>query len=274
MRACVRWARGAAPPILCASAPLSITPRPLSTPPLPPPPPHTHAHRLPPTHRIRFWMPACAPTLDSVTSPLSILVAAACIAGCATSGACVCGVGGWVGGWQAAARGGLAGGLPGWGARPAARPLAIHTHTPHTHTRLCSARKLTDEQRSAVANYFAVYKGQEKGGWRGWVGRWVGGWEEWADRQAEQHSSAPISHPPPPPHVTPPSTNPPTHPPLHSQALPSWPWGWKTTPLWRARTRCCASAGRSGCLWSRACWRGGGSTQRGCWPTCPARRVS
>lgn len=28
---------------------------------------------------------------------------------------------------------------------------------------VCRARTLTDEQRSAVANYFAVYKGQEKG---------------------------------------------------------------------------------------------------------------
>ena len=27
---------------------------------------------------------------------------------------------------------------------------------------VCRARKLTDEQRSAIASYFAVYKGQEK----------------------------------------------------------------------------------------------------------------
>ena len=27
----------------------------------------------------------------------------------------------------------------------------------------CRARRLTDEQRSAIANYFAVYRGQEKG---------------------------------------------------------------------------------------------------------------
>lgn len=28
---------------------------------------------------------------------------------------------------------------------------------------VCRARKLTDEQRSAIASYFAVYKGQERG---------------------------------------------------------------------------------------------------------------
>ena len=38
--------------------------------------------------------------------------------------------------------------------------LAAHARIVHPHSR---ARKLTDEQRSAIANYFAVYKGQEQG---------------------------------------------------------------------------------------------------------------
>ena len=51
-------------------------------------------------------------------------------------------------------------------------PHETHSSSPHTHTpaphptnapRRCRARRLTDEQRSAIASYFAVYKGQEKG---------------------------------------------------------------------------------------------------------------
>lgn len=42
-------------------------------------------------------------------------------------------------------------------------PLRPAAHLPAHPQPLCSARKLTDEQRSAIAAYFAVYKGQEKG---------------------------------------------------------------------------------------------------------------
>ena len=35
----------------------------------------------------------------------------------------------------------------------------MQTNTPSP----CRARKLSDEQRSAIASYFAVYKGQERG---------------------------------------------------------------------------------------------------------------
>ena len=43
-----------------------------------------------------------------------------------------------------------------------------HTATLQRHATtnppcVCRARKLSDEQRSAIASYFAVYKGQERG---------------------------------------------------------------------------------------------------------------
>lgn len=49
---------------------------------------------------------------------------------------------------------------------PNPHPNPPHTHTPLAHTlrpfpRPRSARALTDEQRSAVASYFSIYKGHE-----------------------------------------------------------------------------------------------------------------
>lgn len=43
------------------------------------------------------------------------------------------------------------------------RRLHTYLHTQSGATFVCRARKLSDEQRSAIASYFAVYKGQERG---------------------------------------------------------------------------------------------------------------
>lgn len=52
--------------------------------------------------------------------------------------------------------------LPALGRRSSACSAPPHPPTACNRA-ACRARKLTDEQRSAIANYFAVYKGQERG---------------------------------------------------------------------------------------------------------------
>lgn len=102
----------------------------------------------------RSWTRGYARTLASSTCFSSTLGGVVYIAGCVTSGENVLSV---LPGMVALAKAGRR------IAKPANSLCSFVFRLLCLGRDSCRARKLTDEQRAAIANYFAVYKGQERG---------------------------------------------------------------------------------------------------------------